>query len=96
MEMDKDFQIKFERGGALRSDKHLSAGQYAISALCMRLALAEQIYGDELPFLILDDPFVHLDATHIEKALRTVSALSEKTQILYFTCHESRARFAES
>lgn len=91
--MDKDFRISFDRGGELRSDKHLSAGQYAISSLCMRLALAEQIYGEELPFLILDDPFVYLDETHLQKALRTVSLLAEKTQILYFTCHASRAQF---
>ncbi|MBR2951373.1 MAG: AAA family ATPase [Clostridia bacterium] len=91
--MDKEFCISFERGGELRSDKHLSAGQYAISALCMRLALSEQIYGENLPFLILDDPFVHLDEKHLQKALRTVAALSKKTQILYFTCHASRAQF---
>lgn len=91
--MDKEYRISFERGGELRSDKHLSAGQHAVSALCMRLALAEQIYGENLPFLILDDPFVHLDEKHLKKALQTVGALSKQTQIFYFTCHRVRAQF---
>lgn len=88
--MDGDFRITFERGGENRSDKHLGAGQRSICALCFRLALVDNMYKDEQPFIIMDDPFVHLDAEHMDKTLATVKALAEQKQIVYFCCHESR------
>lgn len=89
--IDKDFRVSFERNGETRSDKHLSSGQKTLCALCMRLALLENMFGGEKPFVVMDDPFVYLDGEHLERAKKLVTALSEKTQILYFCCHESRA-----
>lgn len=88
--MDGDFRITFERSGENRSDKHLSAGQRSVCSLCFRLALVDNMYKDEQPFIVMDDPFVHLDAEHMEKTLATVKALSARKQIVYFCCHESR------
>lgn len=89
-EMDENFNITFERGGEWRSDRHLSAGQRSVCSLCFRIALVNNMYTEEKPFLIMDDPFVNLDATHMEKTLQAVKALSKDNQILYFSCHASR------
>ena len=88
--MDKDFQLFFERGGENRKDRHLSAGERSVCALCFRLALIDNMYGKEQPFLIMDDPFVHLDAVHMKKTGEVLKELAKERQILYFCCHESR------
>ncbi|MBQ3220539.1 MAG: AAA family ATPase [Clostridia bacterium] len=87
----EDFTVQFDRGGKLREDKHLSAGEKTVCALCMRLALVDNMYTGEQPFIVMDDPFVHLDAEHFACTARVVKELSKDRQIVYFTCHESRA-----
>lgn len=87
---DKDFKVRFERGGELRSDSHLSAGQKSLCALCVRLALLDNMYKGELPFVIMDDPFVHLDDEHMQRAQSLIKELAKNRQLIYFCCHESR------
>ena len=86
----KDFKIRFERNGEERSDAHLSAGQKSLCALCLRLALIDNMYKGEKPFIIMDDPFVHLDAEHLSRAKALINELAANKQIIYFCCHESR------
>jgi uncharacterized protein YhaN len=88
--MTKDFEIRFERNGAERSDKHLSAGLKSILPLCFRLALIKNMYKDSSPFLVLDDPFVSLDVVNFEKVKKVIKNLASDMQIIYFTCHDSR------
>ena len=85
------FEVRFGSIGEEIHDKYLSAGQRCLCAFCYRLALLENMYPEEKPFLILDDPFTSLDKEHLEKTKELLPALSEKFQILYFTCHESRS-----
>ena len=85
-----ELQLFFEARGQLRREEHFSDGQRALAVLAMRLALMENIYKGEMPFCILDDPFVHLDERHLEEVRVGIRALSEKMQIVYFTCHASR------
>ena len=89
--MDKDFKIFFERSGERRSDAHLSAGQKSLCTLCLRLALIDNMYKGDSPFIIMDDPFVHLDAEHMMRARTLLSELSKDRQIVYVCCHPSRA-----
>ena len=90
--MNRDFSLSFSRGGARRKDGHLSAGARYVCAFCLRLALIDEMFsGREQPFLILDDPFVHLDEAHFAKTAALVCELSKKRQFLYFTCHASRS-----
>lgn len=88
--LDGDLKLFFEERGALRREEHFSDGQKALAALCMRLALLENMYRGEAPFCILDDPFVHLDETHLQEVSGAMKALSSSVQIVYFTCHHSR------
>lgn len=88
--MDADFSVKFEREGELREEKHLSAGQRSICALCFRLALIDNMYDREKPFIVMDDPFVNLDEEHMKKTAHLMKELSKEVQIIYFCCHASR------
>lgn len=88
--MTKDFEVYFERFGKQRGDEHLSSGIKSICALCFRLALIKNMYKNQKPFLVLDDPFVNLDGVHFEKVTKLLNELSKDIQIIYFTCHESR------
>lgn len=89
--MTPNFEIRYERNGIERSEKHLSTGQRSICAFCFRMALIDNMYTEEKPFLILDDPFVNLDQKHMDRVKEMLKKLSEKLQLIYFTCHESRA-----
>ncbi len=88
--MSGNFEITFDVNGKQRSERHLSAGQRSICALCFRLALVENMYGGEIPFLVMDDPFLAMDETHLGRVRGVMQELANKTQILYFTCHDSR------
>lgn len=88
--IDANFNVRFEHGGIERSEEHLSAGQRSICALCFRLALIDNMYAEEKPFLILDDPFVNLDGEHLQKVKALLAELAKNMQIVYFSCHESR------
>lgn len=91
MYMDKDYSIKFERNGEMRSYKHLSLGQLSICSLCLRLSLLDNMFLNDKPFIIMDDPFVDLDKVHFERVKKIVNKLAESFQIVYMTCHESRS-----
>ena len=88
--MDQDFRVVFERGGEARSDRHLSAGERSLCALCLRLALVDNMYETEQPFIVMDDPFVHLDDEHMGRTAALLKELSKDRQIIYFCCHDSR------
>ncbi len=88
--MTKNFEIRFERAGKERVEKHLSSGIKSICAFCYRIAMIKNMYQDAKPFLVLDDPFVNLDELHIEKVKTVIKTLSKDMQIIYFTCHSSR------
>lgn len=89
--VDKNFAVAFEGGGELRPEGHMSGGQRAIVSLCYRLALADTLFSDDCPFVILDDPFCELDGEHMARAASLLSELSRGRQIIYFYCHPSRA-----
>ncbi len=88
--MDKDYKVSFDIRGKLRSYMHLSSGNLAVCALCFRLALIDNMFEGDLPFIIMDDPFLALDRTHFEKTKTLLEKLAENKQMIYFCCHESR------
>ena len=88
--IDKDFNLSFEDYGEYHSQKHLSYGQMAMCNLCIRLALIDNMFSGNLPFVILDDPFINLDDESTERAKRLIKALGKNRQIIYFTCKSER------
>lgn len=89
--IDTDLQVQLERMGRARELAYFSAGQVDLVMLCMRLALVDALFKGQETFVILDDPFVNLDDAHTEQALELLRSLSDQKQILYLTCHSSRA-----
>lgn len=88
--LDSEFNVMFENCGEMHSERHFSSGLRSICALCMRLAFVENMYAGEKPFIIMDDPFVYLDNTHMENTAKVIKELSKDIQIIYLCCHDSR------
>lgn len=88
--VDKDLQPHIDVRGAAREVESFSAGLADSILLCMRLALVDALFGEETPFLILDDPFVNLDDEHTRRALAMLQEMAETHQILYLVCNTGR------
>ncbi|MBO5649194.1 MAG: hypothetical protein J6S76_04710, partial [Clostridia bacterium] len=98
--LDAELRAQIEVGGVLRRQDYFSRGVRDLLDLCVRLALVDALYTvsdadagvqEELPPLILDDPFVNLDTAHLRAARALIEEVSGRFQILYCICHESRA-----
>ncbi len=81
----------FEEDGGYRELAYYSEGNRELLGICTRLALADAVFTQELPVLILDDPFVNLDDKKTAAAKKLVKELSKKYQIVYLTCKSERA-----
>lgn len=94
--LDLDFNVTIEEAGGTHVPENYSTGYCDLIDLCMRLALVDTLFEGEQPFLILDDPFVDLDAERLDKALELLHAMSCGRQIIYFICHPVRAAQTEA
>lgn len=88
--MNYDFEINFDINGKYKNYLQLSLGEKACLGLCLRFAIIDNIYKDDKPIIILDDPFVNLDEDNLQKAKDVLVKLSSNTQVLYLCCHKSR------
>ncbi|MDD6380799.1 MAG: AAA family ATPase [Lachnospiraceae bacterium] len=78
-------------GGRTRSSDYLSKGYQDLASFCSRAALIDVLFRREEPMIILDDPFVNFDEEKLTDAKKLMQELSQKYQIIYMTCHESRS-----
>lgn len=90
-EMDANLNIAAREGGILRDTAFLSEGYQDTIGLCRRMAMADAMYPDEKPFLVMDDPFVSLDDRRYAGAMHFLDQVSQEYQILYFTCRKRDA-----
>ncbi|MGN0335776.1 MAG: ATP-binding protein [Lachnospiraceae bacterium] len=90
-EIDANSHITVYEKGRQRETDTLSTGYQDLTGLALRIALVDAMYQGEAPFLILDDPFVNLDEEKTVAARRFLKEISGKYQVIYFTCHSSRA-----
>lgn len=88
--IDTSFTIMKTDLGKSRQAEAYSRGTRDMHSLAMRLALVDALYNDELPPIILDDPFIAFDDTHVESASLVLKKLAKEHQIFYFTCSKSR------
>jgi uncharacterized protein YhaN len=74
----------------------LSSGTVEQVYLALRLALAEVIEdgGEVLP-LVLDEIFAHYDDKRVLNTLKMLSEVSQKRQIILFTCKEREVEAAK-
>ena len=87
---DTSFNVSLIEKGNTVDYTHLSSGQRALVLLCYTLALLDNIFKEDRPFLIRDDLFMFLDEDHRKKAKDFLDEISKDRQIVYFTCHPSR------
>ncbi len=88
--LDMDLKVALRYNGGTREREYLSAGYRDLTAVCSRLALMDVLYREEMPPLILDDPFANLDDRKAVEALRMITEISLERQVIYFTCHPDR------
>ena len=87
--LDDKFNLRLAEKNSYREFDYFSKGLTDLGMFCLRLSLIDTMYGENLPFLILDDPFVNYDNQKMQMALQLLSERSKKCQIIYFTCHEA-------
>lgn len=71
--------------------EHLSQGTSDLAYLALRIALAEEIFRKEAPFLLFDESFSHIDVSRI----RGIVSLLLDGQHLILTCRREEAEAAE-
>lgn len=84
--LDADTNLTVEAYGMQHDVRFLSKGYGDLTGVCLRLALVDAMYQKERPFLILDDPFVNLDAEKQVGARILLEEAAKKGQVLYLTC----------
>lgn len=88
--IDINLDVKIDVKGSKKELKYFSAGYKDLIYICMRFSLINALFNEELPFVILDDPFVNLDDNKTKRALHLLNELSREYQIIYFICNKSR------
>ena len=89
-DIDVNLNVKLDQNGGKRDISYFSTGYQDLIYLCIRFSLIDALFEEENPFVILDDPFVNLDEQKIKNSLDLINKISNKYQIIYFVCHESR------
>ena len=84
-----------EKGDWVRPEE-LSGGAIDEFYLAFRLALAELIFGDKKPPLILDDPFVNFDSVRLDNTLNFFKTLASDYQIIIFTLSDLYDKVADN
>ena len=77
-------------GSDEKKTEALSSGYRDLIGLCFRMALADEMFKNEKPFIILDDPLSNLDDDKVEHGRDFIGRLSEEYQIIYLTCNNAR------
>ena len=88
--VDARLKTRVEVQGSRREVDAFSTGCRDLIHICTRLALIDALFQNEIPFVVMDDPFANLDGDRMENARELLQRTAEKYQILYLTCHESR------
>ena len=89
--IDVDLKVSVEKDGKTFDTAYFSQGYRNLIDICKRFALSEVIFKNEKPFMILDDPFTNLDEEKIGSGAELLKKLAQDFQIVYLTCHDSRA-----
>ena len=90
LHMDANTNITIDEAGLQRDAELFSTGYRDLFGIALRVAFADAMYTEEIPFLIMDDPFVNLDDSKLKNVREFLELLAEKYQILYFTCSTAR------
>ena len=90
------FWVYSDEKGDWAKPEDLSGGVIDEFYLAFRLALAELIFGDKKPPLILDDPFVNFDSVRLANTLNFLKTLASDYQIIIFTLGDLYDKVADN
>lgn len=95
---DEALGVQLERADGRTWAPHaLSQGTYDLLYLIVRLQLAQALLNDEPGFLILDDAFIHSDATRTRREIAMLEQLVEEGwQVIYVSVREAVRNAIES
>jgi len=82
-----DISVENPLTGELIPIDSLSGGTIDQIHFALRFSIMDSMKKDNFP-LILDDSFIQYDDNRLENILKFLGKLSEKTQIILFTCHK--------
>ncbi len=91
-----EFWVYSDEKGGLARPEELSGGVIDEFYLACRLALAELIFGDKKPPLILDDPFVNFDSVRLANTLNFFKMQASDYQIIIFTLSDLYDKVADN
>lgn len=94
--LDKNLTPQAEEAGATvsRDILYLSGGTVDQIYLALRLAICEMVLPEEnLCPIILDDILVYFDDARLESALKLLTEISKKRQVILFTCHDREGKY---
>jgi len=89
------FTIYSREKGALVEPEELSGGTIDQFYLACRLALAQVIYRDKQPPLILDDPLYNFDNIRLQRALNSLKEIGKNQQVIIFTLGDTYDTIAD-
>ena len=92
LEFDDTLPSHITRGNITLSPDRLSQGARGALAIAIRIALAESYLQSSGAFIMLDDPFVHMDTNRLTEAISVLKSFSERHPVIFFTCHENQAK----
>ncbi len=78
------FELTAVAGGHTRDSKFLSSGTEDLAYVCLRVALATELFGDKKPPLIFDESLAFMDPGRSAAAKDILAASGH--QVLLFTC----------
>ncbi len=88
--IDTSFAITKTDGGQTRIKDSFSKGTRQLYDFALRLSFSDSLYENELPFIMLDDPFAYFDDDKLASAIALINEIGKKRQIVYFTATKSR------
>ena len=91
-----EFWVYSDEKGDWAKPEELSGGVIDEFYLAFRLALAELIFGDKKPPLILDDPFVNFDSVRLTNTLNFFKTLASDYQIIIFALSDLYDKVADN
>ena len=93
---DTERRVAVDVGGKVRVEEkdvphslhYYSVGTADAVYVSLRLALIDMLYARQKPTLVFDDSFANFDEGRAAEMLKLLGKLSQKTQVLYFTCRD--------
>jgi len=91
-----EFRVYSDEKGDWARPEELSGGAIDEFYLACRLALAQLLFGDARPPLVLDDVLVNFDAVRLGRALEVFRMLAPEYQVIIFTLSDVYDRIADN